>query len=81
MLWATLEGRGYEELAWHSAFAGHRLSGEWFKWCLPIRRAIRLAQNGKDWWKRSVAEPDTDEDRLFRDMIRYSKEIEERTAA
>jgi hypothetical protein len=81
MLWATLEGRGHEELAWHCAFQDQRVAGEWFKWCLPIRRAIRLAQNRKDWWKGNVAAPDTEEDILFRQMIEYSLRTEKRFAA
>lgn len=73
MLWAVLEGRGHEEAAWHGVFEDHNVSGEWFKWCTPIARAIRLAQNGKDWWKDSTVTPDTETDNSIRETLAYLK--------
>ena len=76
MLWAVLEGRGHEEMAWHCHFNEQRRNGEWFKWCPQINRAIRLAQNGRKWWKPNVTVPDTDDDRKVEWLINYWRDQE-----
>lgn len=81
MLWAVLEGRGYEESVWHMAFEGHRRSGEWFKYHYPLARAVRLAQNGKDWWKANISEPDTIEDQNLRNWLAYLRDTTTKKAA
>jgi hypothetical protein len=74
MLFAVLEARGHEETLWHTMFAEHRQKGEWFKWCHSIHRALRLAQNGRDWWKANVNEPDTAFDQRVREMLVYLRD-------
>jgi hypothetical protein len=81
MLWAVIEGRGHEETLWHRCFEDHRRSGEWFKWCHPISRAIRLAQNGRDWWKPNINAPDTVEDENTRKWLDYLKQETAKRAA
>jgi hypothetical protein len=49
-LLGRLEGRGYEEKVWHSAFQDDRLAGEWFADTRELKEAIRLALLGKPWW-------------------------------
>lgn len=81
MLWAVIDGHGYEETWWHSVFKEYKRGGEWFKWCEPIARAVRLAQNGKDWWKPNCKAPDSDEDGQTRKWLAYLRDETARKAA
>lgn len=46
----TIRGRGSMERAWHRAFAGSRLRGEWFDWTPEVRAALDAYRAGDDWW-------------------------------
>jgi len=80
MLWAVLEGHGWEECAWHAVFRDHRINGEWFKWNAAISRAVRLAQNRKEWWRPNIAADDTEGDVTFRRMLEYMRSADAQAA-
>jgi hypothetical protein len=49
-LLGQLDGRGYEEKVWHTAFQDDRLTGEWFSSSRELGKAIDAALAGKRWW-------------------------------
>jgi hypothetical protein len=80
MMWAVIEGQGHQELLWHSRFKEFHRSGEWFKWCPQIARAVRLAQSGKDWWKDNIKAADSDDDKMIRKLLVYWRSLAKEAA-
>lgn len=55
---AVVQGRGFEELAWHEGFAYLSLGGEWFECDRDLVKAIAAARKGRDWTHFSIPEDD-----------------------